>query len=138
MVRSGILKQHNLKHTEAREAVYSIISQAKKPVDVQTVVDLLKKLGIKADQATVYRTIQTFVDHEIFNQVELREGKFRYELSTLPHHHHLVCTNCGRIEDIKECGMEDVIKTIRKTTQFNVNQHNADFFGLCAQCIKKE
>ena len=134
MDHPNILKEHKLKHTEAREAIYSIIGQAKKPVDVQTVVDLLKQLGIKVDQATVYRTIQTFIDHGIFRQIELHEGKFRYELSSLPHHHHLVCTNCGAIEDSKECGMEDVAKTLLKTKKFKVTQHNAEFFGLCSKC----
>ncbi len=134
MNTKDILTQYKLKHTEAREAIYSIISQAKKPVDVRTVVDLLKKLGISVDQATVYRTIQTFVDHGIFRQVELREGKFRYELSSLPHHHHLVCTNCGRIDDIEECGMKSVEEAIRSKKKFNVVQHNAEFFGLCLHC----
>ncbi len=134
MNHTQILEKHNLKHTGARSAILSIILKSKKPLDVQTIAGLLKKLGLDSDQTTVYRTLQTFVENGILKRVEFREGKFRYELSSLPHHHHLVCTNCGKIEDVEHCGMEEVEKTLQKKTSFKVVEHHAEFFGLCKNC----
>jgi len=134
MNHADILKKNNLKQTEARIAVLSIVSRTNKPIDVKTITDFLKKLGIVADQATVYRTLQTFVESGILKRVEFNEGKFRYELSSLPHHHHVVCINCGKVEDVEECGMEKVEKKLQKKTSFTISDHHAEFFGMCKNC----
>ncbi|QQR64120.1 transcriptional repressor [Candidatus Roizmanbacteria bacterium] len=134
MKHGDILKKHNLKQTQARSAILTIIFQSKKPVDVVTISQFLKKIGIVTDQATVYRTLQTFVESGILKRVEFHEGKFRYELSSLPHHHHLVCTDCGKIEDIENCGMEEVEKILQKKTSFKIAEHHAEFFGFCKNC----
>lgn len=131
---SQIIKDKGLKRTPVRIAILDLFHHVTKPLDADSVFEMLEKEDIKSDRVTVYRTLNTLTDFNVLKKVEFREGKFRYELASLPHHHHLVCTNCGRIDDIRECGMEEVEEKLQKRASFVIKQHNAEFFGLCAAC----
>jgi Fur family ferric uptake transcriptional regulator len=72
------------------------------------------------------------------------DGRSRYELSKGPnvkHHHHLVCTNCGRIIDYSERIDEEVKlmgeieKTLSKKYGFKIKSHQMRFMGLCDKCL---
>lgn len=123
-----------MKQTKTRSAIIEILTKVKEPLDVQSIASILAKKGIKTNQTTIYRTLQTYTDSQLVKRVELQEGKFRYELASLPHHHHIICTNCGKIEDIESCGLEDVEKRIEKKTSYAIKNHSAEFFGLCKNC----
>jgi Fur family ferric uptake transcriptional regulator len=123
-----------LKKTPARLAILDAFHKTSKPLDADTIFEMLDKKGVKTDRVTVYRTLNTLTDFSVLRKVEFGEGKFRYELASLPHHHHLICTSCGKVEDIKECGMGEVEEKLQKRTSFVIKQHNAEFFGLCAKC----
>jgi Fur family ferric uptake transcriptional regulator len=131
---AAVMNKLSIKRTPARVAVLEVFHKSSAPLDVDTVFEQLQKNGIDVDKVTVYRTLNTLTDFNILRKVEFQEGKFRYELASLPHHHHLICTNCGRVEDIRECGMEEVENKLQKRTAFIIKQHNAEFFGLCAKC----
>lgn len=128
------MQDTGLKKTPARMAILDVFHKTTKPLDAETIVELLEKADAKTDRVTVYRTLNTLTEFNVLKKVEFGEGKFRYELASLPHHHHLICTNCGKVEDIAECGMEEVEAKLQKRTSFVIKQHNAEFFGLCADC----
>lgn len=129
-----ILKEKKLKVTRSRVAILRIFTQHKTPLDIQMIIKYLGQANIQADTVTVYRTIQSFMASHLVRQIEFQEGKFRYELTSLPHHHHAVCTNCGKIEDVTACGLLDAEQRIKQSLHFTVQSHTADFYGLCAAC----
>lgn len=128
------LKEASLKTTPARLAVLGLLEKTNNPVDVATIIDNLKHKDIKADPATVFRTINLFTDKGIARQIQFYEGKFRYELSSRKDHHHLVCQNCGVIEDISDCNIKSLEKEIEKRKNFVVQSHSLEFFGVCPAC----
>ncbi len=122
-----------LKNTEARSAVVMVLSNTNEPLDVSGIKSELEKLDIKVDQATVYRILNTFYEKGIIKRIEIGEGKYRYEIEK-DHHHHLICTNCGRIEDIEIDLSSDFDKEIEKKNGFLVKSHSLEFFGICKNC----
>ena len=128
-----LLKENNLKITEVRLAILNLLSQSKSPIDAKTLYDLLQKLNIRTDRATVYRTISAFLKAGVIRQIDFSEGKARYELSSLPHHHHLVCDSCGTIDELI-LEEERLIEEAREKTDFKIENHSLEFFGLCAAC----
>ena len=130
------LSTANLKKTKAREAVLEYISHEKTPVSIQDIEDTPIIKNLKIDQATLYRIIHILLDNHIIRQVDLHEGKFRYELAALPHHHHIVCTKCVTVKDISDCLDQKTKQSIEKETGFSVNTHALEFFGLCSACKK--
>lgn len=125
-----LFEQEGLKTTPARTALIGLLSQSKSPIDANTLHEVMKKMGFRTDLATLYRNLNLFVSKKILNRFEFQEGKFRYELSSLPHHHHAICKSCGSIQDIEECN-------ISLRSRFKVKEHNVEFFGLCVNCQSK-
>lgn len=108
--------------------VFDLLSKSNSPIDVST---LVKKL--KVNKTTVYRQIEKLVSSDILIEVELGDGKKRYELKSLEHHHHLVCKKCGKLEDIR-LNEDFILKEVSNKTKFKIETHNLEFFGLCNNC----
>lgn len=128
------LRQVDLRATPARVAVMSFLEKTSQPVDVTSVIDYLNANGIKTDPATVFRMMNTLTQKGITTPIQFQEGKTRYELSDKDDHHHLICDNCGKIEDISDIVIPTLEKEIRSKRNFKVLRHSLEFFGLCPAC----
>jgi Fur family transcriptional regulator, ferric uptake regulator len=128
------LNEVELRATPARIALMQLLETSDKPLDVQSMIDFLEKRDIKTDPATVFRIINMFTEKGLVKPIQLNEGKFRYELTDKADHHHLVCDNCGSIEDISDCNIHALEKEIEKMKQFKVTNHSLEFFGICKSC----
>lgn len=126
------LRKASLKVTSARIATMKLFESHDKPVDVAHVINnLANKLNI--DRVTVYRILNAFTQKGLLRKIEFGEGKARYELNK-GKHHHLICQNCGSIEDISNCNIESLEKEIIGKKKFLVKSHSLEFFGLCIKC----
>ena len=141
MNTTTIFKENEIKKTLARTAILDILKRVKKPIDVSEIIEKLKSMKIKIDRVTVFRNINLLVKKELISKVEFNEGKYRYELSSLPHHHHLVCTKCGRINDIESNPLhkeiDKISETVNKIYDFKIEEHKVEFFGKCKICKGK-
>lgn len=129
-----ILKNMRMKSTAGRQGILAALQQTDTPLDISEIKTYLHKQHININLATIYRTINTFVKAGLVHQIEFQEGKFRYEFSSLPHHHHAVCTKCGSVEDIQNCDMGDMEEKVRKAINFKVTNHTSEFYGVCRKC----
>lgn len=128
------LREIELKATPTRLAVLSFLEKNNKPIDIGTIIEYLKEKYIAADQATIFRIINTFTNKGLTRQIQFHEGKARYELASRADHHHLICEKCGNIEDISDCNINALEKDIQKKKKFLVKSHSLEFFGLCPAC----
>lgn len=87
-----------------------------------------------ADVVTLYRNVESLKEMGLIKQIKLRDRQAYYELSYAPHHHHLICTSCGKLEDVKV--REPVLtKTFLKNHGFTrITDHSLEFFGICGAC----
>jgi len=127
------IRKADLKSTPARVAVLKYLESIESPVDVLNILDYLEKNNLKFDQATVYRILDLFYKKGFVQKIEFGEGKYRYEKNQ-NHHHHLICTNCGSIEDVAGDFVSDIEENIKKDKGFKVKSHTLEFFGLCKNC----
>ncbi len=130
------LKNANLKVTPARLGVLQVLERSAKPVDIATVSGYLDRKQIKADQATIFRIINTFAEKGLVVPVQFNEGKFRYEYGPAADHHHFICEKCGEIEDISDCHIDELEKEIQQKKKLVIKRHSLEFFGLCPNCQK--
>ncbi len=128
------LREADLRATPARLAVMSFLEKTGQPVDVTSVIDYLNANGIKTDPATIFRMMNTLTQKGITTPIQFQEGKSRYELSSKEDHHHLICENCGKIEDVSDTIVPTLEKKIKKKYGFKVVRHSLEFFGLCKLC----
>ena len=133
MEHKELIRSTGLRLTPARLAVFSILEDSNKPLDIISIYKEVAKRHVDADQATIYRIIENFIDKNLVIRIRLQEKKFYYE-SKRAEHHHAICENCGSITDISNCSIGKVEREIEKTKGFLVKRHSLEFFGLCADC----
>jgi len=127
--------QLKFKKTPARLAISEFFINSKTPVDAEQVIAYLRSKKLETNKVTVYRILDFLFKNQVIDKVEFGEGKYRYELKK-NHHHHLVCTNCGKIQDVEVNMVEKLESEIQKNKQFKVQSHSLEFFGLCKNCQK--
>lgn len=126
------LHKNGIRLTPARESVIRVMIRHQMPLTVAQIIGYAKH---DADMATFYRTIRSFVDAGVIKELE-SNNIIRYELSELflPHHHHLTCLNCGKIEDIADHNVESAIEKIAKSYGFRIESHVFELKGVCNDC----
>jgi len=123
----------NIKKTPARVAVIQFLKKSKEPVDVSQIILYLRRMELSTNKVTVYRIMDYLYQNGIVDKMEFGEGKYRYEIKK-NHHHHLICTNCGKIEEVEGDFLKKLEEEIYKTKRFKVKNHSLEFFGLCKDC----
>lgn len=117
--------------TTQREIILQKIKQ-----HPQTVEDIHEALAQKVDLASVYRALKLFTKNKVVRIVNFGDGKKRYELlDEKNHHHHFTCNNCKSIEDISFQLEEKLIADIQVKSNFKIENHSIELFGLCKNCI---
>jgi len=89
--------------------------------------------------ATVYRTLTMFENIGIVVKLDLDDGFGRYELARRNEdhgHHHLICSKCGSVSEVKEDLLESLEEQILLKNDFLVKDHRVKFYGLCGKCRK--
>ena len=125
-----------LRHSDVRDFILELISKDSKPLSVFEIINRMKK-NISANKTTIYREINLLKKEGIILEIQLNEKNKRYELSSKKHHHHIVCTNCNKIEDVVlDKDLETQEKKIEKNKKFKIINHSLEFFGFCEKCQK--
>ncbi len=128
-----IVHDHGYKATPQRLAILSVFSKNHRPFSAEEIYKKLKKTG--TDLVTIYRTLTSFEKGGVLKRVDLRKDSVQFELAH-GHHHHIVCTICGRVEDFDDCDLETVTKKIvSKSAHFkSIREHSLELFGVCRKC----
>lgn len=129
---TSTLRGNKMKATQSRIQLLDVFEHAKKPLSV---AELVAKIP-SSDRATLYRNVESLEQSGILKQVRFKDRQAYYEIES-SHHHHIICTNCGRISDITHCKISISGKNLLKDTGFaEVKDHSLEFYGLCDKCIK--
>jgi Fe2+ or Zn2+ uptake regulation protein len=86
----------------------------------------------KVSLTSVYRALNQLVDDAQVKPINFNDGQVRYELNSHMHHHHLVCTQCERVQVLDHCPFDEILQQLEG--RFRVNYHNFEVFGLCQEC----
>lgn len=123
------------RQTRARQLIVETLSRSRTPL---TAAELLAQLRrqLPLHKTTVYRNLDSMVAAGGVVRVTLGDGAVRYESTTRPHHHHLVCRGCRKVEDVElnEQTVEAVERSLAKRHGFGHVQHRLEFSGLCRRC----
>jgi Fur family peroxide stress response transcriptional regulator len=84
--------------------------------------------------ATVYKTIDVLKDMGEILELEFREGANRYDANIPEPHPHLVCTECGSIQDLDVGDVAALTAQAGVLTGYSGIRTRLDFYGLCPAC----
>jgi Fur family ferric uptake transcriptional regulator len=127
----SVLAANGHRLTASRRSVVEAALQSDDLFSVADVQRLVPRIG----RATVFRTVRLLVDLDLVCRVRLEDGSLRYRLrAAADHHHHLVCTGCGSVEDFSDCGVDAVSKALAGRTNYEIQAHRLELYGLCPAC----
>jgi Fur family ferric uptake transcriptional regulator len=134
-----LLRSNNLKYTTQRELILQIIYNNNGHFTPEDIYNLIKssfpevKLGI----ATVYRTLTLLEDANIVSSISFGAQGKKYEFGLKEHHDHLVCLECGGIEEFFDDTIEKQQEKIAKQFNFKMTDHIMKITGICKNCQNK-
>lgn len=124
-----------LRQTAIHKELLALLKGRAKPLSVPDILNELKKKKLMANKTTIYRQLAALTAEGIAREVRLAERGALYEYASNDHHHHLVCVQCGNIEDISfPNDLNRQEDAIAKQKKFKVLRHSLEFFGHCERC----
>ncbi|MCM8817849.1 MAG: transcriptional repressor [Candidatus Omnitrophica bacterium] len=145
--RYGFYKRYGFRTTQARQVILDVFYNCKEHLSAEDIYLKIHKKYPGISLTTVYRTLEILNRLGIIEKHDFGDGRARYELAhhlcKKGHHHHLVCSGCGKVIDYDDLVDKetDFIKTIEehlsKRYRFKITGHLVQFFGMCPECSKK-
>jgi Fur family ferric uptake transcriptional regulator len=102
-----------------------------------TAADLVIEAGLQhrgIGRATIFRALDLFASLDLVERVDLPGGDHAYVACDPVHHHHAICTACGRSMDVGDTGLAGILTEIGRRSGFRVTAHRLEVFGVCATC----
>lgn len=128
------LKTIGLKATVPRLRILELFE--KSPVRHLSAEDVYRTLireGTDTGLATVYRVLTQFEQAGLLMRHHFESGKAVFELNKGEHHDHLVCVQCGHVEEFVDAEIEKRQETIAAERGFRIHDHSLHIYADCTR-----
>ena len=134
MTTSHDLKSAGLKATVPRLKIINLFETSEvRHLSAEDVYRILLTEGLDIGLATVYRVLTQFEQAGLLVRHHFESGKAVFELNEGKHHDHLVCMQCGRVEEFYDAEIEKRQTRVAKERGFAIREHQLHIY---ADCIK--
>ncbi|MCD4670512.1 MAG: transcriptional repressor [Actinomycetia bacterium] len=123
--------------TKQRKVILEEIKKSKAHPAADEIYDLVKKKIPGISLGTVYRNLDILSGEGLVRKLELAHTQRRYD-GNMKNHYHVLCTKCGRIDDLIARGADDIEELLGVRSHYRITGHRLKFFGLCPDCKKSE
>ncbi len=128
------LKNTGLKATLPRLKILEVFQNAKqRHMTAEDVFRVLLEERSDIGLATVYRVLMQFEQAGLLTRSNFESGKAVYELNEGQHHDHLVCLDCGRVEEFFDAEIEKRQQMVAKTRGFVLQEHALSLYASCTK-----
>ena len=136
LVASRLRRVHQ-RLTPNREAIVDVLVVSPRPLTIPEVLDA----GSGLAQSSVYRNLVVLEQAGVVHRIVTNDEFARFELAEdlVGHHHHLICSSCGTVEDVPpnarlEQSLRHAVDQVAQATGFRTQTHRVDLVGLCRRC----
>ena len=131
------LKSTGLKATIPRLKILEVFQRSgQRHMSAEDVYRILLHERADVGLATVYRVLTQFEQASILTRSQFEGGKSVYELNQGQHHDHIVCLDCGQVEEFYDPEIEQRQQAVAKLKGFTITDHALSLYATCnkAQC----
>ncbi len=129
------LRQAGLKVTVPRVKILEVLENAEPHhMSAEHVYRKLIAMGQEVGLATVYRVLTQFEEAALIKRHNFESGHAVYEINHGNHHDHLVCVQCGHVEEFLDELIERRQALISQEKQFEMLDHKVTIYGRCIRC----
>ncbi|HET8784532.1 MAG TPA: transcriptional repressor [Candidatus Limnocylindrales bacterium] len=122
------------RRTGARRSIADLIAAREGPFTAADLVDDARSKHLRIGRATIFRTLDVLADLHAVERLDLPTGEHAYVACEPVHHHHVICSRCGRGRDVDDAGWRSVVRDIERTTGYRIDDHRLELFGVCPIC----
>ena len=132
---SGILRQNGYRLTPQRHAVLKAIAGSRDHLTPAEIYERVRQEHPRVGLATVYRVINLLTELKLICRVSRHGDSQSYLMRRhMGHHHHLICSQCGRTVDFNNCDLIQLEQQLSKDTGFKIEGHFLEIYGKCPDC----
>lgn len=124
--------------TEPRRSLAALITEQEGHFTAAELVTAARAARPGVGRATVFRTLELLEGIGAIERLDLPNGEHAYVGCEPAHHHHVVCSRCGRTTEIDDAGLRSVVRDVARQTGFRVDDHRLELFGICPDCQEVE
>lgn len=131
-----VLRERGLRLTAQRQLVLEAVHDLGHATPDQ-VHAAVSRTAAGVNISTVYRTLELLEELGLVLHTHLSHGAPTYHPASVEEHVHLVCRDCGRIDEIPPAVLDGITEELRQSRGFQVDVGHVSFFGNCADCAKE-
>ncbi len=121
--------------TEPRRSLAGLIADRDGHFTAAELVSAARARRLGVGRATVFRTLEVLAELGVVERLDLPNGDHAYVGCEPTHHHHVVCSRCGRTSEIDDAGLRSMTGDVERSTGFRVDTHRLELFGVCPTCL---
>lgn len=133
---SEYLARHGLRLTGQRRRIVDLFLESDRHLSQDEIYRVVRKHGL--GRATVFRTLKMLEESGLIAHVTGGGGTPRFEVKLdRPHHDHLICVECGAIQEVRWPKLEEIQDEACRKIGFVPKWHRHEVFGRCRDCARK-
>lgn len=132
------LRSNHKRRTAERFAILERVMASQGHFTAEGLCDLMRRDDYPVSTATVYSTLELLVECGLVVRRRFADKANVYEKASAsaPDHHHLICTSCGKIKEVRDQALTDLIDS-RRFTGFTQSYFSLNIYGTCGACARK-
>ena len=125
-----VLEDLGCRITEPRRRMIEVLGRRQDAFGAEDLLEALPDVG----RATIYRTIKLLLEAGALCKSSLPDGSPRYTVDDPRHHHHVVCVQCGRVEEFRHSSVERMLRSMAGEIAGELVGHRLELYMVCNQC----
>jgi Fur family ferric uptake transcriptional regulator len=130
---AALMRERGFRVTPQRELILDAICEGDGHTTPDEIYQRVKAKTPHVNRATVYRNLDFLCEMRLVIAVQIG-GRMYYEIAGDAPHHHLICRNCDRVEQIGHEVVKALFDKIEREQKFHVDMDHLALFGLCHKC----
>lgn len=125
------------RYTRLRRVLVETLAASARPLTVPEILEAARELP----QSSAYRNVTALIEAGVVRRIAGPDDHGLFELAEefSGHHHHLICSSCGKVEDIApserlERALGEAVRAIGDAHGYRVTDHRVELLGLCPDC----
>jgi Fur family ferric uptake transcriptional regulator len=129
------LERAGYQPTPSRRLVARLVAATGGHFTAAELLERGRRERVKIGRATVFRALDLLTDLQVVERLDLPSGSHAYVVCDPDeHHHHLICSSCGRSEDVADGDLARLVDEIGRRHGYQIEAHRLELFGVCPSC----
>jgi Fur family ferric uptake transcriptional regulator len=125
--------------TGPRRAVAQLLTEREGQFTAEELLAESRSRGLGIGRATIFRSLELLGRLNLVERVDLPSGDHAYLICEPDHHHHVICSQCGKAETfaVEDRGLSEQLEQVARKTGYRIDAHRLEVYGRCPDCQAK-